>query len=118
MTRSLTEGDPFKLIISFSIPLLISNLFQQLYNMIDTIVVGQCVGINAMAAVGVSGSLTFLMTGCIMGLCPGLAIPVSQEYGAQNYNAMRRYVTNSLYVGMIISAIMTVFSCAGARLFL
>lgn len=118
MTRSLTEGDPFKLIISFSIPLLISNLFQQLYNMIDTIVVGQCVGINAMAAVGASGSLTFLMTGCIMGLCPGLAIPVSQEYGAKNYNSMRRYVTNSLYVGMIISAIMTVFSCAGARLFL
>lgn len=118
MTRSLTEGDPFKLIISFSIPLLISNLFQQLYNIIDTIVVGQCVGINAMAAVGASGSLTFLMTGFIMGLCPGLAIPISQEYGAQNYNSMRRYVTNSLYVGMIISAIMTVISCAGARLFL
>ncbi len=118
MTRSLTEGDPFKLIISFSIPLLISNLFQQLYNIIDTIVVGQCVGINAMAAVGAYGSLTFLMTGFIMGLCPGLAIPISQEYGAQNYNSMRRYVTNSLYVGMIISAIMTVISCAGARLFL
>lgn len=118
MTKSLTEGNPLRLIIAFSVPFFISNLFQQLYNMVDTIVVGQFVSINAMAAVGAAGSLTFLMTGFIIGLSPGLAIPIAQEYGAKRYDSMRRYVSNSLYVGLIISAIMTIISCLGARTFL
>lgn len=118
MVRNMTEGRPLRLIAAFSVPLFIGNLFQQLYNIVDTIVVGKFVGLNAMAAVGSAGSLTFLMSGFIIGLCPGLSIPVSQEFGASHYVSMKRYVTNGLYVGLIISLIMTVISTAGARQFL
>lgn len=118
MVRNMTEGRPLQVIIAFSVPLFIGNLFQQLYNMVDTIVVGKFVGLGAMAAVGSAGSLTFLMTGFIIGLCPGLSIPVSQEFGAVHHDSMRRYVTNGLYVGLIISAIMTILSVTCARQFL
>lgn len=118
MVRNMTEGRPFRLILTFSIPLFVGNLFQQLYNIVDTIIVGRFVGLTAMAAVGSAGSLTFLMTGFIIGLCPGLAIPVSQEFGAGHYPSMKRYVTNGLYVGLIVSFIMTFVSTAGARQFL
>lgn len=118
MVRNMTEGSPLRLIVAFSIPLFIGNLFQQFYNIVDTIVVGRFVGLGAMAAVGSAGSLTYLMTGFIIGLCPGLSIPVSQEFGAGHHDSMKRYITNGLYVGLIVSLIMTVVSTIGARQFL
>ena len=77
MERSLTEGNSFKQIIWFAFPLLLGNLFQQLYNLADTVIVGKTLGINALASVGASSSLNFLILGFCMGLCSGFAIPVA-----------------------------------------
>lgn len=72
--RDLTKGSPAKLILMFTVPLLIGNVFQQFYNMVDMIIVGQTLGKNALAAVGATGSLTFLILGFAQGLTAGLAI--------------------------------------------
>ena len=95
MEKSLTEGNSFKQIIWFAFPLLLGNLFQQLYNLADTVIVGKTLGINALASVGASSSLNFLILGFCMGLCSGFAIPVAQTFGAKHYSAMRGYVMNS-----------------------
>ncbi len=81
--RDLTKGSPAKLILLFTVPLLIGNVFQQFYNMIDMIIVGQTLGKNALAAVGATGSLTFLIIGFAQGLTAGLAIITAQRYGAK-----------------------------------
>lgn len=87
MEKSLTEGNSFKQIIWFAFPLLLGNLFQQLYNLADTVIVGKTLGINALASVGASSSLNFLILGFCMGLCSGFAIPVAQTFGAKHYSA-------------------------------
>ena len=83
--KNMTSGNPTKLIISFAIPLLLGNIFQQLYNMVDTVIVGRFIGVNALAAVGSTGSINFLVLGFVLGLTQGLSILVAQYYGADNY---------------------------------
>ena len=78
VNRDLTQGSPMKLIISFALPLLGGFLFQQLYSFIDTAIVGRFLGYDALAAVGSTGSLNFLINGFCMGLCSGFAIPIAQ----------------------------------------
>ncbi len=113
MVKDLTTGNPLKLILFFSLPMVVGNLFQQFYNMADSIVVGQFLGVNALAAVGSTGSISFLVLGFATGTCSGLCIPVAQAFGAGDHKTMRRYVTNSVY----ISAAITVFITAGTLLF-
>ena len=80
MEKSLTEGNSLKQILCFAFPLLLGNLFQQLYNLADSIIVGKTLGIDALASVGASGSLNFLILGFCIGLCSGFAIPVAQTF--------------------------------------
>ena len=83
MTKDMTEGSPFRLILHFAVPLLFGLLFQQFYSVIDTVIVGKFLGSEALAAVGSMGSVNFFVIGFCMGLCNGFAIPVAQQFGAK-----------------------------------
>ena len=91
----MTEGRPLKLILGFAVPLLFGNLFQQFYNLVDTIIVGKFLGVKSLAAVGSTGSINFLIIGFCMGICNGFAIPIAQSFGAKNDKTLRKYVANS-----------------------
>ena len=106
-TIDMTRGDPLKLILRFAVPLLLGNLFQQLYNMADGIIVGQFIGTDAFAAVGATGSISFLIIGFILGCSSGFCIPVSQYFGAKDDEGMRRCVANIVWVGIAIAAVVT-----------
>ena len=98
LQRDLTQGSPMKLLIGFSLPLLGGFLFQQLYSFVDTAIVGRFLGYDALAAVGSTGSLNFLINGFCMGLCSGFAIPIAQAKGAQDDTELRRFVMHSVYL--------------------
>lgn len=106
VTRDMTQGSPLKLILTFSLPLLGGFLFQQLYSFMDTMVVGGVLGTEALAAVGDTGSLNFLINGFCMGICSGFAIPIVQAFGAKDETEMRRYVMHSVYLCAVISVLM------------
>lgn len=108
MEKDMTKGSPMKLILGFSVPLLFGLLFQQFYSMVDTIIVGHYLGVNALAAVGATGSVNFLIIGFCMGICNGFAIPIAQEFGAGNEKNLRRYVTNSIRLAVIFAVVMTI----------
>lgn len=113
MTKELTHGSPPKLILSFMIPLLFGNIFQNLYSMVDAAIVGQVLGTDALAAVGCTGSVTFLLIGFSLGICSGFAIPVAQRFGAQDYEDMRKYLGNSI---VLISGFAVVFAIVTAAM--
>lgn len=104
MAKSMTAGNPWKLILTFSIPLLLGNLFQQFYNMVDAAIVGQTLGSGALASVGASSSVQFLVIGFCTGIAQGFAIPVAQRFGANDHSTMRQYV----YGGAVLTAIAAV----------
>jgi len=106
--RDMTEGTPMKLIIQFAVPLLFGYLFQQFYSLVDTVIVGRFLGVSALASVGATGSINFLIIGFCMGVCNGFAIPVAQCFGARDEKALRKYVTNSAWLSGIFAVIMTV----------
>lgn len=108
--RDLTEGNVFKLILEFSIPLLLGMLFQQFYSMVDTIIVGRYLGVKALAAVGSTGSINFMIIGFCMGVCNGFAIPIAQKFGAKKYKKLRKYVFNSAFLSAIFAIVMTVIA--------
>lgn len=112
MKGNMTTGNPFSLILEFSIPLLLGNLFQQTYNMVDAAIVGQILGADALAAVGSSSSVQFFVLGFVMGLCVGFSIPVAQRFGAQDHSIMRQYI----YSGSVWSVIMAVILTVGTGL--
>jgi Na+-driven multidrug efflux pump len=112
--RDLTVGSPMKLVLGFATPLLFGFIFQQLYNIVDTAIVGQFLGANALAAVGSTGSINFLILGFCMGICSGFSIPIAQSFGAREESEMRRYVVNSAYLSGVfgvILAVLTGFLC-------
>lgn len=108
MTKDLTEGKPLPLIINFTFPVLLGYLFQQLYNVVDTIIVGKCIGVGALASVGATGSVNFMIIGFSMGLCGGFAIPIAQAFGAKDYHRMREYVANQTLLSIVFSIILTI----------
>ncbi len=108
-TKKLTEGKPMRLILGFALPLLVGLLFQQFYSLVDTIIVGQFLGVNALAAVGSTGSINFLVLGFCIGVCSGFAVPIAQRFGAEDYKALRKFVTNSIWLSVIFAVIMTIF---------
>ena len=107
MTKDLTQGSPMGLIVRFALPTLLGMLFQQLYNMVDTMIVGKLLGASALAAVGSTGSINFFVIGFCMGLCGGFAIPVAQRMGANEPSKMGRYVANSAYLAALFSLLLT-----------
>lgn len=110
MVKDMTTGNPFKLIIKFCIPLIIGNLFQQLYNVADTVIVGKFLGVDAFAAVGATGSLCFLFIGFANGMCSGFCIPVARYFGAEDYKSMRKNIINAFYLSVIMTVIITSFT--------
>ncbi len=108
MVRDMTHGSPIKLIFGFWFPLLLGNLFQQVYNLVDSVIVGRFVGVNAFAGVSATGSLNFLIIGFLLGMCSGCAIPVAQSFGEGDPHAMRKYFANAIYLCGGLSAAMSV----------
>lgn len=107
-TNDMTSGSPVRLIFQFMIPVCLGNIFQQFYNVADSIVAGQFIGVNALAAIGSTGSLMFFVTGWLNGLSSGFAILVSQRFGAKRYDQMRHYVAMSIYLAAAFAIVMTV----------
>lgn len=107
MTNDMTKGSPLKIFVLFSIPLLIGNIFQQLYSMVDTIIVGRFVGVEALAAVGSTGSMFFLVNGMIMGLTSGFSILVSQKFGAKDEDEVKKAVASNIKLTAILTIIIT-----------
>lgn len=101
-----------RLIIMFTIPLLIGNLFQQLYSFMDALIVGRTIGVNALAAVGATGSLTFLVIGFAQGTSSGLAIPTAQAFGAKDYKGVKRSFVASIWISLLLTVVITVVSSA------
>lgn len=113
ITHDMTTGSPTKLILTFSVPMLIGNIFQQFYNMVDSIVVGNIDGKEALAAVGATSSLIFLIFGLTFGLSAGISIVISQYFGAKDYDNVRKGFATATYmlvVGAIIMGTIGFFS--------
>lgn len=110
MTKDMTSGSPMKLILGFSVPLLFGFLFQQFYNLVDTLIVGRFLGVDALAAVGSTGSVNFLILGFCMGVCNGFAIPLAHKFGAGDYRGMRAFMMNAVYLSAAFAVIMTVLT--------
>ncbi len=108
MVRDMTHGSPMKLIFGFWFPVLLGNLFQQVYNLVDSVIVGRFVGVNAFAGVSATGSLNFLIIGFLLGMCSGCAIPVAQSFGEGDPHAMRKYFANAIYLCGGIAVAMSV----------
>lgn len=106
-TKDLTTGSPMKLIIGFALPMLLGLLFQQFYSLVDTIIVGKFLGVEAFAGVGATGSITFLVLGFCMGMCNGFAIPIAQMFGAKNEVGLRKSVANCIWLCIGFSALIT-----------
>ncbi|MGL4773692.1 MAG: MATE family efflux transporter [Clostridium sp.] len=115
MTKDMTKGSPVKLILLFSIPLLIGNIFQQFYSMVDTIIVGRFVGVEALAAVGSTGSMVFLVNGFVIGLTSGFAVLVSQKFGAKNEEGLKKAVSGALILSAIGTVIITAISIISSK---
>lgn len=114
-TGEMTAGRPLPLIFNFAMPLLLGNLLQQTYSLVDAAIVGKFLGINALASVGASTSVVFLILGFCNGCCGGFGIPVAQKFGARDYSTMRRYVFVSLQLAAVMSvviAVVTSICCA------
>jgi putative MATE family efflux protein len=107
-SREMTEGRALPLIFNFTLPLLLGNLLQQTYSLVDAAIVGRFLGINALASVGASTSVVFLILGFCNGCCGGFGIPVAQKFGARDYVTMRRYVAISLQLAAVMSVVIAV----------
>ena len=107
LMQDMTEGQPLKLILGFAVPMLLGMLFQQFYSMVDTVIVGKFLGVDALAAVGSTSAINFMVIGFVQGVCSGFAIPVGQRFGAQDYSDMRRFVANSAWMSAIFAVVMT-----------
>ena len=115
MTKDLTSGSPLKVILMFTLPLVLGNLFQQFYALADTIIVGRFCGVSALASVGATGSVNYLILGFVIGVCNGFAIPIAQLFGARDYNDLRRHVANAAWLCIAGSVVLTVATVALTR---
>ena len=104
----LTKGNQLRLIVGFALPMFLGTLFQQFYSMVDTIIVGKMLGLNALAGVGSTAAISFMINGFVIGLCSGFAIPVAQKFGAKQETKLRKYVGNLLWLTILFSVVMTV----------
>lgn len=110
MTKDLTVGKPFKSILFFTLPIFIGNVFQQLYSMIDAVIVGQTISDEALAGVGATGAISFLIIGFVQGLTAGFAVKTSQLYGAQDEEGIRRSIASSIALSAVLTVALTFVS--------
>ncbi|MDD3404609.1 MAG: MATE family efflux transporter [Hespellia sp.] len=115
MEKNMTVGNPMQIILNFTIPVFIGNVFQQFYSMVDTIIVGQFVGTKALAAVGSTGTIMFLIIGFLLGLTTGITVLTAQRFGVGDMDAMRRTVGSAGTLSIIISILMTIISMLGMK---
>lgn len=113
MELDMTKGNPTGLLLKFIIPLVIGNVFQQLYNMVDTIIVGRFVGVQALAAVGATGTIMFLIIGFMQGLTTGFTVLTAQRFGAGDEKGLKLSVGNACVLSALITVVMTVISVMG-----
>jgi len=106
--KDMTSGSPTRLILGFAIPMLFGFLFQQFYSMVDTVIVGKFLGVDALASVGSTAAINFMINGFVIGICSGFAIPVAQRFGAKDYKDMRRFAANAGWLSVLFAAVMTV----------
>lgn len=109
--ESMTTGAPFRAIIKFAVPLILGYILQQMYLIIDAAIVGRWIGVGALAAVGASSSIMFLIMGFCNGSCAGFAIPIAQAFGAGDYHKMRCYVSNAMRIAAVFAIVITLLSC-------
>ncbi|NBJ89390.1 MATE family efflux transporter [Acutalibacter sp. 1XD8-36] len=109
----LTEGKPYRKIITFSVPILIGSLFQQFYSMADALVISRTLGVEAFAGVSSTGSITFLILGFAQGLTAGLAISISQSFGAGDHQAVKRHYVHNLIISLAVVVLLTALSLLG-----
>lgn len=112
MEKDMTVGNPAKIIWNFTLPIVIGNIFQQFYTMVDTVIVGKFVGTKALAAVGATGTICFLILGFLMGLTAGFTVLTSQRFGAGDMAGMRKTVGSAAVLSVAVSVIMTIVSMA------
>ena len=112
MTTSMIKGNPLKLMLQFAFPLLLGNLLQQTYNIIDAAIVGQILGAKALASVGASSSIQFLVLGFCMGSCTGFGVHVAKYFGAEKIEKMRDYIFNGAVLCAGIAVILTALCSA------
>lgn len=110
MTKDMTKGNPLGLILRFCGPMVFGYILQQLYSMVDTVIVGRSLGLDALAGVGATGAISFLVIGFSNGICTGLSIPVSQAFGAGDYVTMRKNIANAYYISAAIAVVITVIT--------
>ncbi|MGN0263443.1 MAG: MATE family efflux transporter [Oliverpabstia sp.] len=115
MEKDMTAGSPAKIIWNFTLPIVIGNIFQQFYTMVDTVIVGKFVGTKALAAVGATGTICFLILGFLMGLTAGFTVITSQRFGAGDMEGMRKTVGSAAVLSVVISLLMTVVSMVGMK---
>ena len=115
MTKDLTSGSPLKVILLFTLPLVLGNLFQQFYALADTIIVGRYCGVSALASVGSTGSINYLILGFVIGVCNGFAIPIAQLFGPRDYHDLRRHVANAAWLCLAASVMLTIVTVALTR---
>lgn len=113
--KDMTVGDPQKIILNFTIPVFIGNVFQQVYSMADTVIVGKFVGTKALAAVGATGTINFLILGFLLGLTAGFTVLTAQKFGAGDMESMRKTVGNAAILSFIVAVAMTLVSMLGMR---
>ncbi len=109
--NDMTVGKPTAKIVSFALPLIMGYILQQVYLIVDAAIVGRWIGVGALAAVGASSSIMFLIMGFCNGSCAGFSIPIAQSFGAKDYSMMRAYVANALRVATVIAVVLTVITC-------
>ena len=114
-TKNMTVGSPIKLIVGFAVPMLLGMLFQQFYNMVDTMVIGKWLGIDALAGVGSTSSISFMIVGFCTGLGTGFAIPMAQSFGAKDYSSLRKFVANAVWLSLALLSVLTVLVCVFCR---
>ena len=109
--NDMTVGSPARGILHFALPLVLGYILQQMYQVIDAAIVGRWIGVGALAAVGASSSINFLVMGFCNGSCAGFAIPVAQAFGGKDYHKMRSYVANALRIAVVFAAVITLLTC-------
>lgn len=118
MTKDMTSGSSLKIILLFSFPVLLGNIFQQFYNMVDTIIVGRYLGEDALAAVGSTGCIMFLVLGFAMGIAQGFGVMISHAFGAKDFPRLKHYVALSILLTIIVSIVITIPTFLASRTFL
>jgi len=113
--KNMTAGDPLSLIITFSLPLMAGNIFQQMYTVVDTMVVGKALGVDALAALGATDWLNWLVLGMVQGITQGFAILIARKFGAQQFEGLKKVVGSSVLLAILWGILFLILSQLSAK---